>query len=290
MPDKILVIDDESDILHLVKTILEKNGFQVVTASDGEKGLQRAETEVPDLILLDVVMPGKSGFEVCKIMKSQAKTKHIPVVMFTALGRDVDRKLSAKCGADGLLTKPFPPEGLITEVREYLDHAMAEGFSKQLGIEHRKLQGKKLLLEFDPSAPYERLIRGFVLECVAHNETVTVLTRRGSTVRQALEGEKGVELVDVTPDLMLSPILEKHSGQPLGLIYDSLTELVLSTSPQIAYKFASSTIERLSDLRVTAIFLLNSAAHDLKDTYSLKRLFSNRASYGKQGIINVRIT
>ncbi len=225
-----------------------------------------------------------------RILKDQAKTKHMPVVMFTALGRDVDRKLGAESGADGHFTKPFASEAIIAEVKRQLDKVRGKKFSRQLGIDHGKLMGKKILFEFDPSTSYDRLVRDFALECVTHGEAVVVLTKRGSAISQAFEGEKAVELIQVTPDLMLSPILEKHSGQPLGLIYDSLTELVLSTSPQIAYKFASSTIERLSDLRVTAIFLLNSAAHDQKDTYSLKGLFSNHASYGKQGIINVRIT
>jgi PAS domain-containing protein len=151
------------------------------------------------------------------------------------------------------------------------------------------LHGKKILLEFDPSVPYERLIRDFALECVVHNEAVVVLTKKGSAVRQALEEEKGVEFVDVTPDLMLSPILEMHSEQPLSLIYDNLTDLALSTNSQTAYKFASSAMERLSDPRVTAIFLLNPAAHDSKDIYSLKGLFSDQIVYGKQGASTVRI-
>jgi hypothetical protein len=235
------------------------------------------------------VMPGKTGLEVCKILKGNAKTRHISVVMFTALGRDVDRKLGAQAGADGYFTKPFAPEALIAEVKKHLNQARTEKFSEQLGIEHGKLHGKKVLLEFDPSVPYERLIRDFALECIAHNETVVVLTKKGSAVRQALEEEVGVEFADLTPNLMLSQILEKRSAQPLNLIYDSLTDLALSTNSQTAYNFASSAIEQLSDPRITAIFLLNPAAHDSKDTYSLKGLFSSQATYEKQGITNVRI-
>ncbi|MCJ7560906.1 hypothetical protein MUO79_09885, partial [Candidatus Bathyarchaeota archaeon] len=75
-----------------------------------------------------------------------------------------------------------------------------------------------------------------------------------------------------------------------SLVYDSLTDLALSTNSQTTYQFASSAIERLSVTRITAVFLLNPAAHDPKDTYSLKGLFSSQATYGKQGITNVRIT
>ena len=78
--------------------ILEKEGYWVSSASNGEEALQLLEQHDPDLVLLDLVMPGKSGLEVCKIIKTQARTKNIPVIMFTALGRDVDRKLSAWAG------------------------------------------------------------------------------------------------------------------------------------------------------------------------------------------------
>ncbi|MCJ7505011.1 response regulator [Candidatus Bathyarchaeota archaeon] len=289
MPDKILIVDDEPDILNLVRLILERNRFRVVSVSDGEEALRKTEAEMPDLIFLDLVMPGKSGLEVCKILKGQPKTKHIPVVMFSALGRDVDRKLSAEVGADGHFTKPFTPESLTTEVRKHLDQARSAKFSKRLGVEHSKLQGKKFLLEYDPSTPYERLVRDFAMECAAHNETVIVLTKRGSTVCQALEGEKGVELVEVTTDLMLSPIIEKHREGSLGIVYDSLTDVALSASAQAAYKFAQNAIQLLADPRITAVFLFNPAAHDQKDVYSLRGLFSSQMAYGKQGITDIKI-
>jgi CheY-like chemotaxis protein len=270
--------------------ILEAEGYRVVTASTGEMALEKADSEMPDLILLDVVMPGKNGIEICKILKNQPKSKHIPVVMFTALDRDVDRKLTAEAGADGHFMKPFTPEALVAEVKKHLDQGRAEKFSGQLGIEHGQLRGKKLLFEFDPSTPYERLVRDYVLECAYHGEVAVVLTKEGGAVRQAVEGEKGVEAVDITPNLMLSPILDEHRDMPLSLVYDSLTDLALSTDMKTAYGFARNSIELLSKPTATAIFLLNPSAHDPKDTSSLRGLFSNQATYGKQGITNVRIT
>jgi DNA-binding response OmpR family regulator len=289
LADRVLVVDDEADIVSTAKMILETEGYHVVTASTGVEGLLKADSEVPDLILLDLVMPDKSGLEVCRILKSQANTKHIPVVLFTALGRDVDRKMGADAGADCYFTKPFTPDALTEEVRKQLDRVRIQKFSKQLGVEHGKLRGKKLLLEFDPSTPYERLIRDFALECAAHDEAIILMTKKGSAIRQALQGEQNVEFIDVTSDLMLSQIVERHIGHPLSLVYDSLTDLSISTNPQTAYKFASSAIEHLSDPEATAVFLLNPAAHDSKDTYSMKGLFNNQATYGKQGVTNVRI-
>lgn len=125
MVKKILVADDELDIRNLAKIILEKNGYQVSLAANGAEALQKAENELPDLILLDVVMPAKSGWEVCKTLKSQTKTKHIPIVIFTVLstllGDDVSRKHADEAGCDGYLAKPFNTNQLLTEVKKHLD-------------------------------------------------------------------------------------------------------------------------------------------------------------------------
>jgi CheY-like chemotaxis protein len=284
-----MIVDDEMQMVEAAKMVLEGEGYQVISASNGDETLQKVDGEMPDLILLDMMMPGKSGLEVCKILKGNAKTRHIPVVMFTALGRDVDRKLGAEAGADGYFTKPFAPEALIAEVKKHLNQARAEKFSKQLGTEHGQLRGKKLLFEFDSSAPYERFVRDYVLECLQHGEVVVVFSKKGNAVRTAVGDEKGVEFFDVTPGSMLSPILEKHRDKSLSLVYDNLTDLALSTDMKTAYAFARNAIELISKPTATAIFLLNPSAHDSKDTASLRGLLSSQVTYGKQGITNVRL-
>jgi DNA-binding response OmpR family regulator len=290
LADRILVVDDEPDVLNLAAMVLEGQGYIVIKASNGDETLQKADTMMPDFILLDVVMPGKSGLEVCKILKSQAKTKHIPIVMFTALGRDIDRKLGAEVGADGHFTKPFTPESLLAEVKKHLDQGRAEKFSRQLGIEHSKLQGKKVLFEFDPSVPYERLVRDFVLECASHNEEVIVLTKTGSAVEQALAGDNGFQLMhnDATTP-MISEITAEHQQRPWALVYDSITDSIMSTDVQSTYRFLQNALTLLSDQTITALFLLNPAAHEQRDAYTLRGLFSNQAVYGKQGLVNVRL-
>ena len=125
MPTRILVADDEPDIRNLIRMILGGKGYEVSLASNGAEALQKAETELPDLILLDVVMPAKSGWEVCKTLKSQEKTKHIPVIIFSVLsqvlGNDVSKKHAEEYGCDGYLAKPFTPDGLLAEVKKLLD-------------------------------------------------------------------------------------------------------------------------------------------------------------------------
>ena len=125
MVKKILVADDELDIRNLAKIVLEQNGYQVSLAANGAEALQKAESELPDLILLDVVMPARTGWEVCKTLKSQEKTKHIPVVIFSVLskllGNDVSKKHADEYGCDGYIAKPFTPDGLLAEVKKHLD-------------------------------------------------------------------------------------------------------------------------------------------------------------------------
>jgi len=132
-------VDDEFILRDLMRTILESEGFSVITASDGDEAITKANSEMPDLILLDLMMPGKSGLEVCKILKSQSETKKIPVVMTTVLGREVDRALTKEAGADAHFIKPFSAFALLTEVRRQLDKAkeckLAKEFGSPLAIE-----------------------------------------------------------------------------------------------------------------------------------------------------------
>ncbi len=120
LPRRILVVDDEPRILELAQMILEDGGFSVVTAKDGMEALQITEDQPPDLVLLDMVMPGISGAEVCRILKSRAATRQIPVVIFTVLGSESDRKLAEEAHCDGYLLKPFTPEDLLAETEKRL--------------------------------------------------------------------------------------------------------------------------------------------------------------------------
>jgi CheY-like chemotaxis protein len=286
--DKLLIVDDESDIISLLKLVLEAEGYQVVPAQSGDEAIHLAEIEAPDLILLDLMMPGKSGLETCRYMKRQPKTRNTPVIVFSALGRDVDKRLTAEAGANAHLTKPFNNIGLLTEIKRCLGEARGWKFSRQLGIEHSKLTGKKALLEFDPRTDYERFVRDFALECVFLGESVIVITQKGSSIRQALDGDQGIKFMDLerAPELLL--ILRENSDGPISMVIDSLTDLALSgesgeSSYKGVYKFVQSAIETLDDPRISAIFLLNPSAHDPKDIASLRGVFTNQLVYGKEG-------
>jgi two-component system phosphate regulon response regulator PhoB len=117
MSERILVVDDEKDLLELVQYHLTHAGFRVATAATGEQALERAREKSPDLVLLDILLPDIGGLEVCRILKSDERTKNVPVIFLTAKGEEIDRVVGFELGADDYVTKPFSPRELVLRVR-----------------------------------------------------------------------------------------------------------------------------------------------------------------------------
>src|SRR5256885_7533601 len=117
---KILIIEDESDVADLLALSLRKAGFNTTTAADGATGLQKARDNRPDFIILDLMLPKMSGLEVCKILKSDAGTSHIPILMLTAKAEEIDRIVGLEFGADDYVTKPFSPREIMLRIRAIL--------------------------------------------------------------------------------------------------------------------------------------------------------------------------
>src|SRR3972149_8740744 len=117
---KILVVDDEKDILTLLEYNLKKAGFTVVSAQDGPEALALSKKEKPDLIILDIMLPGMEGTEVCKILKGEETTRHIPIIMLTAKGEEIDRIVGFELGVDDYIIKPFSPRELVLRVKTVL--------------------------------------------------------------------------------------------------------------------------------------------------------------------------
>ena len=118
--ERILVVEDEEDILELVRYNLAKEGYKVSGVTSGEQALQALESKQPDLLLLDLMLPGVDGLEVCKRIKSDPQTGHIPIVMLTAKGEEADVVTGLELGADDYITKPFSVRVLIARVRAVL--------------------------------------------------------------------------------------------------------------------------------------------------------------------------
>lgn len=115
--EKILVVDDEPDIVELVAYNLQKEGFIVSSASDGEAALAKIREEKFDFIVLDLMLPGMPGMEICRVLRNDPKTRNLPVIMLTAKGEEVDKILGLEVGADDYLTKPFSPRELLARIR-----------------------------------------------------------------------------------------------------------------------------------------------------------------------------
>lgn len=118
--EKILIIEDEEDILELVKYTLTKEGYEVSGVLSGEDGLKAARSNLPNLIVLDLMLPGLSGLDVCRLLKNDPKTGHIPIVMLTAKGEESDIVTGLEMGADDYMTKPFSPRVFIARIRTVL--------------------------------------------------------------------------------------------------------------------------------------------------------------------------
>jgi len=120
MSKKILVIDDETELLKALTIRLKTSGYEVITAQDGQEGLEKAKSSNPDLIVLDILMPKMDGYEVCRLLKFDEKYKSIPVIMLTAKAQDIDKAMGKKVGADDYITKPFETQDLVDKIKKYI--------------------------------------------------------------------------------------------------------------------------------------------------------------------------
>jgi phosphate regulon transcriptional regulator PhoB len=132
MNTKILVVEDEKDISGLISYNLSKEGFKVSVSSDGEDALRVIRKEKFSLIILDLMLPGIQGMELCKILKSSEETSFIPIIMLTAKSDELDKVLGLEMGADDYITKPFSPRELIARVRAVLRRAQEKPATEKI--------------------------------------------------------------------------------------------------------------------------------------------------------------
>lgn len=171
----ILAVDDESSILDLLKFNLEKEGFNFISAEDGEEGINKVLNEKPDLLLLDVMIPKMDGLSVCK--KIRQENINIPIIMLSARGEEIDKVLGLEIGADDYITKPFSPREVIARIKANLrkfdkNKSVEEGQKNQIAV-------GSLILDLDK---FEAIVRG---------TTVTDLTRREFEVLKFLAQKPG---------------------------------------------------------------------------------------------------
>ena len=131
MQHKIMIVDDEADVIDMLVINLRAAGFQVIAVEDGATALLKARSEAPSLIILDLMLPRMPGLEICKVLKGDVATRHIPIIMLTAKAEEVDKIVGLELGADDYVTKPFSPRELILRV----NRSLRRGKDKVEGVE-----------------------------------------------------------------------------------------------------------------------------------------------------------
>jgi len=117
---RILIVDDEPELTDMLKMRLESAGYEVITAVDGQEGLEKAKKEKPDLMILDLMLPKMDGYKVCGLLKNDARYSKIPIIIFTARAQESDVKMGQEVKADAYITKPFEPNKLMSKIKELL--------------------------------------------------------------------------------------------------------------------------------------------------------------------------
>ncbi|MDD4335279.1 MAG: response regulator transcription factor [Desulfotomaculaceae bacterium] len=151
---KILVVEDEKNILELVRFNLEREGYEVISTTDGACGLEMVREELPDLIILDVMLPGMNGLEVCRELQQDSATRFIPVIILSARAEELDRVLGLEMGADDYIVKPFSPRELVARVKARLRRSVLIEIRDEEKLAGRVLEIGRLVIDEEKYAVY----------------------------------------------------------------------------------------------------------------------------------------
>ncbi len=224
--ESILIVEDEKNILELVKYNLEKEGFSVFCATTGDNGLEDARKKNPALIILDLMLPGLDGIEVCKILKQNYRTSQIPIIMLTAKAEEMDKIVGLELGADDYMTKPFSPRELIARVKAVL----RRGREKKAGDEILRAG----LLEVD-TAKYQASFNGKILTLTSKEYSLLkILMESGGralsreTLLKEVWGYQNAFHIETRT-------VDMHIGQLRKKIKNESSRII--TVPSIGYRF-----------------------------------------------------
>lgn len=186
---KILIIEDDRDIVEMVEFNLKEEGYETISALNGQRGIESAKRERPDLIILDLMLPIIDGFEVCRTLKNNQTTANIPIIILSAKSQETDKVVGLELGADDYVTKPFSPRELIARIRAILRRGREQEPAQKIergdividGIKHKITVGAKeisltftefKLLEFMARRPGAVFSRDQILKAISDNDTM----------------------------------------------------------------------------------------------------------------------
>jgi len=207
---KILIIEDDRDIVEMLEYNLKEEGYETVSALNGEQGVELAGKERPDLIILDIMLPIMDGFEVCRTLKNDDRLAHIPIIILSAKSQETDKVVGLELGADDYVTKPFSPRELIARMRAILRRGREEHINNriqrgQISIDRTRhkvtVGGKEIsltltefkLLEFMARRPGAVFSRARILDAVAGDDAIVcdrTVDAHIKSLRQKLDSAK----------------------------------------------------------------------------------------------------
>lgn len=223
--ETILIIEDEKNIVELIKYNLEKDGFRVLTATKGCTGLETAQKQKPDLVILDLMLPELSGLEICKALKNDPKTKSIPIIMLTAKGTEADKVVGLELGADDYITKPFSPRELIARIHAVLRRVRDTPKKNVLKSGPVELDITKHELRLN-GKPVEVTAKEFELLYILMNSKGRVMTRE-MLLSKVWGYENSINIETRTVDMHITQLRKK-----LGKTADCIT-----TVKGVGYRF-----------------------------------------------------
>ncbi len=207
---KILVVDDEKSIVEAVRYSLERAGFRVAAVSDGEEALERCRAEAPDLMILDLMLPGLDGLEVCRILRGDNATRGIPIIMLTVKGQETDKIVGLELGADDYMTKPFSPRELVARVRAILRRTEGEPPREVFQLDELRVDWGKYIVSVGGAA-VELTSKEFDLLKALIEAKGRALTR-DRLLERVWGYDRSLEIETRTVDLHISQLRRKLSS------------------------------------------------------------------------------
>ena len=207
MSATVLIVDDEKDLVELVRYHLEKDGLTCLEARDGETALQLARAAIPDLIVLDLMLPGVDGLEVCRKLRKDPKTTSIAIIMLTAKVEEVDRIVGLEMGADDYIVKPFSPRELVARVKAVLRRGLGQEIPTRKRVGRLEVdEGKHQVLV--AGAVVELTVKEFDLLCALMNANGRVLNR-DQIMEAVWEYSNAMDIESRTVDVHIQRLREK---------------------------------------------------------------------------------
>ena len=204
---KVLIVDDEKSIVEAVKYNLDKAGFRTVVAYDGTKALELARREAPAIILLDWMLPEMDGLTVCRILKQEEQTKHIPIIMLTVKSEERDKVLGLETGADDYVTKPFSPRELVARVKAMLRRSGLPSMAETFELDDLKVDWGKHVVSIK-GKPAELTSKEFELLRALIDAKGRVLSRE-ALLDDVWGYERSLDIETRTVDLHVSQLRKK---------------------------------------------------------------------------------